>query len=364
MVPRWAIVAILLCGLVAVGQSQYVTTIAGSAGTSGHANGPGAAATFFHPAFLAATSTDLYIADYGNNLIRKIDLASSNVTTIAGGGSSGTDWGHADGIGTSATFNEPYGIAVSGNDLYVSDYLNNLIRHVDLTSREVKTIAGGGVNFLTYNSIGAAAMFMSPIGIAVSGNDLYVCDYEFGLIRHIDCTTNEVTTFVGGGPSGIYFSGNADGAGTSSATFYHPYGVAVSGNDMYIADSGNNLIRHVDLTTREVKTIAGGGSSGTESGYADGTGTSATFHLPTNLTLVGNLLFIVDGFNNRVRQLDLTTLMVTTFAGGEGGNARSADGNGTEARFAFPHGIAFSGSDLYVGDFGNHEIRKIMHLGQ
>ena len=147
MVPRWAIVAILLCGLVAVGQSQYVTTIAGSAGTSGHANGPGAAATFFHPAFLAATSTDLYIADYGNNLIRKIDLASSNVTTIAGGGSSGTDWGHADGIGTSATFNEPYGIAVSGNDLYVSDYLNNLIRHVDLTSREVKTIAGGGVNF-------------------------------------------------------------------------------------------------------------------------------------------------------------------------------------------------------------------------
>ena len=157
-----------------------MSTLAGS-GTPGYADGAGNAAQFRNPTGLAVSGTTLYVADYSNHRIRAIDLASTGktVSTIAGSGTPG----HADGVGTAARFNGPSGLAVSGGTLYVTDQNNHRIRAIDIASRTVRDIAGDGTAGNT-NGIGTAARFTTPIGIAASGDTLYVTSGK--LIRKLE----------------------------------------------------------------------------------------------------------------------------------------------------------------------------------
>jgi sugar lactone lactonase YvrE len=189
----------------------------------------------------------MYVTDVSNNLIREI-TSSGVVTTLAGGGSvGGTASGHADGIGTAATFYSPTGIALdSSGNVYVADQYNHLIRKIN-TSGVVTTLAGGGSVGGTAGGYadgsGTAATFYHPGGVAVdSSGNVYVADNTYCLIREITIS-GVVSTLAGGGSAGGTASGHADGIGTA-ATFNSPGGVAVdaSGN-LYIADSSNNLIR-------------------------------------------------------------------------------------------------------------------------
>ena len=348
MAPSWTIVTIFFCGLVTIARSQVVTLIAGSENL-GHADGVGAAALFNRPAFVAATSTDLYVADYGNNLIRQINLAYSAVTTLAGGGSSGTLHGHADGVGAAATFNGPYGIAVSSTDLYIADSGNNLIRHINLTTAAVTTLAGGGSSGTDYghvDGLGVRATFVRPMGLAVSGTMMYICDTNNRLMRLMDLTANVVTTLAGQGS----VAGQVDGIG-AAATFMSPVGAAVSGNDLYISDA--QTIRHIDLTTIAVTTIAGGGSAGSSFfRIVDGIGKAANFCDPAAMTILGGLLFIADECHRAIRQLDPVSLAVTTFASG------SLDWSPSQL-FDTPTGIASTGSNLYISDSGSCEIKEM-----
>jgi sugar lactone lactonase YvrE len=213
--------------------SGHVTTLAGS-GVPGSANGQGTAASFNFPTGIAVdASGNLYVADAGNNLIRKIDT-SGNVTTLAGSGAAGA----ANGVGTAASFNAARGIAVdAGGNVYVADTSNNLIRKID-TSGNVTTLAGAGAQGAA-NGQGTAASFNGPYGLVVDANgNLYVADTDNNLIRKIDVSGN-VTTVAGAG------QGSANGQGTA-ASFFSPSGVAVdaSGN-LYVADTLNNLIRKI-----------------------------------------------------------------------------------------------------------------------
>jgi sugar lactone lactonase YvrE len=209
-----------------------VTTFAGS-GSQGSTDGTGTAASFNYPLGVAVDAVgNVYVADRGNNKIRKITPAGT-VTTLAGNGVQGS----TDATGTAASFYYPYGVAVdAGGNVYVADQSNHKIRKIT-PAGVVTTLAGSGSQGST-DAMGTAASFIYPLGVAVdAGGNVYVADGGNHKIRKIT-PTGTVTTFAGSGSIG-----STDGTGTA-ASFYYPTGVAIgTGGNMYVADRYNHKIR-------------------------------------------------------------------------------------------------------------------------
>jgi hypothetical protein len=174
-----------------------------------------------------------------------------------------------------------------------------------------------------------------------------VADTFNHLIRKIVISTGVVTTVAGTGSSG-----SANGTGTS-ASFNSPHGITTDGTNLYVAEYGNHLIRQIVISTGVVTTVAGTGSSGS----ANGTGTSASFYSPRAITTDGTNLYVAEYGNHLIRKIVISTGVVTTVAGT--GSSGSANGTGTSASFYSPHGITTDGTNLYVAEYGNHLIRKI-----
>jgi len=216
-----------------------VTTLAGTAGNPGSTDATGTAATFKYPYGVAVDgSGNVYVADANNHLIRKITSAGV-VTTLAG--TAGTQ-GSADGTGTAATFNSPLAVAVDGSgNVYVGDSNNYLIRKIT-SAGVVTTLAGTAGIQGSADGAGTAATFKFPWGVAVDGSgNVYVADADNHLIRKIT-SAGVVTTLAG--TAGI--QGSTDATGTA-ATFNSPFGVAVDGSgNVYVADTVNHLIRKIN----------------------------------------------------------------------------------------------------------------------
>ncbi len=285
-----------------------VKTFAGS-GAQGDADGAGSAASFYFPESVAVDSAgNVYVADYGNNEIRKITPAGA-VKTFAGSSTKGD----ADGTGSAASFDGPEGVAVdSAGNAYVADYGNNEIRKIT-PAGVVRTFAGLGAQG-DADGTGSAASFDGPEGVAVDpAGNVYVADYGNNEIRKIT-PAGVVTTFAGSGAQG-----DADGTG-SAASFDGPEGVAVdSAGNVYVADYGNNKIRKI-TPAGVVTTFAGSGAQGD----ADGTGSAASFDGPEGVAVdsAGNV-YVGDEFNNEIRKITPAGV-VTTFAGS--GAEGDADG--------------------------------------
>ncbi len=226
-----------------------VTTLAGNPGFIGAVDGTGAAAGFnFAHAIAADRAGTMYLADTGNRTIRKI-TAAGVVTTIAGtAGVTGT----ADGIGAAASFNAPQGIAVDVNgNVYVADTDSHTIRKIT-TAGVVTTIAGTAGAMGNADGTGAAARFNTPEGMAVdAAGNVYVADTGNGTIRKIT-PAGAVTTMAG--TAGLDGSVDATGA---AARFTQPRGIAVdAAGNVYVADTGNQTIRKI-TPAGVVSTVAG-----------------------------------------------------------------------------------------------------------
>jgi sugar lactone lactonase YvrE len=333
-----------------------VTTLAGVAGTPGFRNGPSipnspTGALFNYPYGITVDANEnIYVADALNNMIRKI--SHGYVTTLAGAGGSGS----RDGVGTNALFSVPVALAADGaGNVYVADYGNNLIRQVSPLG-VVTTLAGLPGLSGSANGDGANATFSQPSGIAVdSATNVYVADTSNDLIRKMtpDITTGHWTVTTLAGMDG--HEGDADGLGTN-ASFFLPQGVAVDSlGDVFVGDSVNRMVRMI-TPSGLVSTLAGPAGS---YGSADGPTTAARFDEPYGVALdSATNLYVADTFNDTIRQISPAG-EVTTLAGLTG-TAGTSDGTNSGAQFDNPVGIAVDGSgNLYVADYQNSTIRKI-----
>ena len=251
-----------------------------------------------------AKSDRLFIADSNHNRIVVTKLDGTLIETIGTG-----DAGAADGAFDKATFYRPQGMALSGDTLYVADTENHLIRRVDLKSRSVETIAGTGQQSREYFKTGPArtVALSSPWDLQLVDRVLYIAMAGPHQIWMLDLEKNEVSTLAGSGREA-----RIDGA-VREAGFAQPSGIASDGKKLYVADSESNIIREIDLAGRSVKTLVGGDLF--EFGDVDGTGDDVRLQHPLGLVTFGDKLLIADTYNHKIKELDPKAEKVKTLFG-------------------------------------------------
>lgn len=271
-----------------------------------------------------------------------------NVSTLAGIFTAGS----VDGANANASFNRPNGVAVdaSGN-IYVADNLNNKIRKISSTGI-VSTLAGSG-SIGSADGQGVLASFNKPCGVAVDvAGNVYVADSFNNKIRKVT-PSGLVSTLAGIGTVGL-----ANGAALT-ASFRVPKGVAVdAAGVVYVADESNLVIRKI-TTTGIVSTLAGSGVYG----FADGTGSAASFRQPSGIAVdaSGSNIYVADFGDHRIRKITATGV-VSTFAGD--GTAGSVNGLAINSSFSSPYGVAVDVlNNVYVTDNYSCNIRKISSAG-
>jgi len=336
-------------GALALANPVVDSTIAG--GVAGFSNFSSVgSATFNRPISVATDGENLYVADYLNNVIRRVNIASKRVITFAGNtfGLAGS----IDGIGTAAAFNRPSGITTDGTNLYVTDSFNYTVRKIVISTGEVTTVAGGVGVAGSVDAIGLNARFNVLNGITTDGSSLYVTDSN-NTIRRILISTAAVSTLAGAPGT----SGSADGP-PASARFNVPARLATDGPNLYVTDSANSTIRQISLATGAVTTIAGKvGPSGAAGSHADSTdtGLNARFNQPNGITTDGFNLYVTDSYDNAVRKVVLATAAAS-------GPVTTLLTNGA-AKVNTTVGITSDGISLYLTDLSednlNHRIRKI-----
>jgi RHS repeat-associated protein len=266
-----------------------VTTVAGD-GIAGFVDGPGGSARFDNPQGVAVDASGMiYVADTGNNRIRRIAV-DGTVATLVGGTS-----GFQDGAGSQARFNAPRGVALDNQgNAYVADTGNSSVRAVT-PSGNVSTVAGDG----TIGSSDSPARFDGLVGITVDGSTLFVYVADTGNHRIRRLTPSGATITIAGSDRGF-----ADGSG-SQARFAEPSGIAVDGaGKLIVADATNSLVRFVDpgsaSVSPTVSTLAGTG----DRGLTNGTGSVARFFTPRGIAVsVSSAIIVADTGNHVLRRV-------------------------------------------------------------
>jgi hypothetical protein len=268
-----------------ISPAGVVTTIAGQPGVAGLLDNTSQPTFFNHPEGIVSDGTgNLYIADSGNNVIRRLQILSGAVTTIAGNVSASPPK-FGDGTGTNAYFSNPLGICYDGaGNLYVADSGNSAIRKIVISTAQVTTVAGAPTS----------STFYWPQGVVFVNPNLYVVDSGYDAVFQVTTTLPVVSTVLAGSES----AGDADGTRTA-AQFNWPEGIATDGTNLYVADTLNSVIRQVTLGG-VVTTLAG---QGQVTGSADGTGNVATFNRPMRLAVNGLTIYAADTYNETIRMI-------------------------------------------------------------
>ncbi|EKX48859.1 hypothetical protein GUITHDRAFT_105483 [Guillardia theta CCMP2712] len=314
------------------------------------------------------TGTVMILFTMSSNTTVKGNDVVSQVTLLAGTGEAG----YKDGIGSSAKFKSPSGLAVQSlrTGLCVSDRGNHAIRIITRESPDkpavVDTVAGSddsGAGFA--DGEGPNALFNHPEGLAMSpdGSFILVADSGNHRIRKVLLSKedkNLVSTIAGGNQNRnvTYSQGFNDADNGVNSSFNRPTDVAFlpNGEEVLVVDAGNHAIRKLTLSTGAVTTIAGNGNSGSDNGF----GTNATFEFPMSIVISagGKYAFIAEMEGQRIRQLHLSTGQVTTLAGT--GDAGSSDGTFLKASFNMPCSLnVIDSRRLMVLDYENSAIRVI-----
>ena len=328
-----------------------LTVVAGNghAGISGD-GGPATAASLSGPLGVAVDSAgNLYIADTGNNRVRKV--SGGTITTLAGNGTAG--FSGDGGPAANASLSGPTGVALdSAGNLYIADTGNKRVRKV--SGGTISTVAGNGTaGFSGDGGPATSAMLAGPgsapqgVALDAAGN-LYIADGANARVRKVSSGT--ITTVAGNGQQG--FSG--DGGPATSASLYSPAAVLVDGTgNLYIADFGDGVVRKVSGGT--ITTVAG--TSSIAALGDGGPATGATLNGPSGLALdSGGNLYIADALDGRIREVSGGTIATVAGNGGFSGDG----GPALSASLSLPIGVAVDSSGaVYIADANNHRIRKV-----
>ena len=350
----------------------------------------------------------LYIADAENHVVRKVDLASGLIATVAGrpekgntasgpaevhvpaegedpladppagkaekfvqlsdvsgtvryvvgAGKSGR-FGGDGGPATQATLNFPGAVAVDrqGN-LYIADTMNHRIRRVDVTTGVISTIAGTGQHRCTGDGGPAvAATLNEPAALAVDGRgNLYIADQSNNRVRKVDLNTGIITTVAGTGETGY----TGDGMLAIEAGLSGPSGLAIGPDgELYIADTFSGRIRRIDRGTGIISTVAGDGSEYRFSGLPNEFSTSLSRPYGIALDGAGNLL-ITDSDSHLIRRWDRKKKIITRLAGSGQAQFAGDGGDPLTGSLNYPFGVLVDGAgNVYIADTFNHRIRMI-----
>jgi trimeric autotransporter adhesin len=306
---------------------------------------------------------NVFIVDASNNRVRRVDAKNGVITTVVGNGVAG--FSGDGGPATSASINLPvisgfFGspIAFDGSgNLYITDIGNMVVRRVDATTGVINTVAGNGAQgFAGDGGPAVNAELSFPISLAVTASGIiFINDSGNFVIRRVDQSGN-ISTYAGQG--GLGFCG--DGGPAINACLFFPQGLAVDPpGDLFIADTGNNVVRRVDGASQIITTVAGDGFQGFAGDGGPAIKAALNQLADVGFDPHGNLL-IVDYGNNRVRRVRASDQFITTQAGGgTGGDG----GPAFQATLADPVGVtADPEGNLFIADASHNRIRKVNHV--
>jgi DNA-binding beta-propeller fold protein YncE len=305
----------------------------------------GASPLFFPGKVLAdAAGKRLFIADSTHHRIVITDLDGKKIA-VAGVGTAGTD----DGAFDKAKFNDPQGMAVDGDTLYVADRKNHLLRALDLKGMTVKTVAGTGDKGEDRWEGGAALKvgLNSPWDLLLKGDQLYIAMAGHHQIWVLDLPKKTLSPYAGRGLENI-----ADGDLRKSACFAQPSGLTTDGTTLFVADSEVSAVRAVPLGGKgSVRTLVGEGLF--EFGDVDGRGPEVRLQHALGVAFADGKLYVADTYNSKLKVLDPEKKTCETFLGGE------KEGWLATPLFSEPGGISYADGKLYVADTNAHRVRVV-----
>ncbi|MBL7692437.1 MAG: T9SS type A sorting domain-containing protein [Flavipsychrobacter sp.] len=336
---------------------NVITTIAGDGITQ--YIGDGTPATIFslaHPeGIYVDNALNVYVADNYNQRIRKI-TPGGTISTLLGNGTTG--YTGDGGLASAATMNKPNGIVLdTAGNMFITEWYNSVVRRVDASTSIITTVAGTGTS--GYSGDGGpatSAQLGTPGGVCLDrDNNIYIPDYANHRIRKVNATTGIITTIAGTGTNGY----TGDGGPATAATISYPVSICrdLWGNLLW-AEYGNNVIRKLNLTTGIISTIAGTGVNGYSGD--NGPATAATLGQPNGVFAdAAGVVYISEDGNNVIRAVNIAGIIKTIV--GTGAYAYTGDGGpATAATIYNPYGVFVDNiGNLYIADAGNSVIRKV-----
>jgi DNA-binding beta-propeller fold protein YncE len=322
------------------------------------AGDPGTALAFPGKVLVDSANNRLFIADTNHHRIVVTDLATHEVLATIGNG----ERGYADGSYSEARFDQPQGMEILGDMLYVADVNNHAIRAIDLSAETVATIAGTGrmgTSFTPFDYVvrdPLAYDLRSPWDLALGAdNTLYIAMAGTHQVWQINLDTNELRPAVGTGQEAQISSSPSSSALAQPSGLYYHEGL------LYIADSESSTVRVADFAEDRVRLIAGTPNNDLFD-FGDVDGAEGTSRLQHALGVTGNedasLIYIADTYNSRIKVYDTSTGETQSIFG-LGGNGGYRDGDASVAEFDEPGGLDYADGKLYVADTNNHVIRLI-----
>jgi thiol-disulfide isomerase/thioredoxin len=299
-----------------------------------------------YPGKVLAVDGRLFVSDTGHHRILEVDPSTGDVFAAFGSGRRGS----TDGAALEASFNAPQGLTLFGGTLYVADSNNHLVRSIDLDTGEVSTAVGTGqqawppvTGTLTGTSLS------TPWDVDERNGSLYIANAGTHQIWRADLAFDVVGPLIGSAREGTL------NGPFPTAELAQPSSVTISDEGMlYFADSESSSIRVGNLGEEVTALVVGSDQDLFSFGDEDGTGNDARLQHPLGTEVHGDILYVADTYNSKIKRVDLTTNSVSSWLGGEPGWA-----DGSDALFNEPGGLSFDGSTLYVADTNNHSVRMI-----
>ncbi len=339
-------------------ESQTIETIAGTGRSEINLFSGSALEVNINQPFGVEVGPDggLYICEVGNHRVLRLDLATLQISTVAGNGKKG--YSGDGGKAVDASLNEPYEVRFDRmGSMYSVEMMNAVVRKVDLETRKISTIAGTGrPGFSGDGGPATQAELKQPHSIALDSRGLYIADIGNHRIRRVDLASGRIETVAGNGEAKMPEAGSV----ATARPIFGPRALFITEDTLWIALREGHSIWRMDLSSRRIEHVAGTGKAG----LSDGARKTSAFHGPKGIAAGGrDDIFVADTENQVIRRIETASGTVSTVAG-SGPEARGFGGEGgpaLEARLDRPHGITMDRKTgiLYIGDTNNHRIRRV-----